>query len=495
MAEMWEISRFVEENPDDYNQRWRLVKKLYAAWEYRLALEHLQILKKEWEPRLNVRRYLAATLYRLGRYDEAIDELEHALETWPKETGLLEQLARVYEVAGNPGGALATWKAITASDPGHPVAAGAVQRLQEGRSNTDEEELKIGESDSGIDLSPGQICPSCGAQNSDEFNHCWQCQTKLLPTPVEQSFRKKTVHDKQPRLTYETATMATGISMIAFVAFGLYLTLITLWHEFTVDHTLDVPTNLWELYSGELVFTRLIAGAVLMLSWPFVLLGTLRLIQKDAVVPTSLALFLGLFLAALTYVSTWLPVHLLFFSVIQAPILLIILLMSIFRTGFLRAIILCVLNLAMLGLIVGITITITESVTLNRFYNPFQEIPAIIAYQSDYGAEVNNTITIADKPAPIELQVIWDSTGSNWLDHRAQSVKVIITSERHGPDTALLLQREQEDEPAVFQITEYPFNLVTDVVPGEFFTFRLQAPERTQASIQINGFLPMRLIE
>lgn len=86
MAEVWDIAKYVEEHPDDYEQRWRLAKKLYAAWEYRLALEHLQVLRNEWQKRLNVVRYLAATYYRLGRYDEAVAELREAIETWPQIT-------------------------------------------------------------------------------------------------------------------------------------------------------------------------------------------------------------------------------------------------------------------------------------------------------------------------------------------------------------------------------------------------------------------------
>lgn len=130
MADIWDIARYVESNPDDHEQRWRLAKKLYTAWEYRLALEHLQILKNEGPERVNIRRYLGATYYRLGRYDEAIRELRGAIEIWPDELGIYEQLARVLEIAGDPAGAAAMWEKALELDPHHPMAGQASERLR-----------------------------------------------------------------------------------------------------------------------------------------------------------------------------------------------------------------------------------------------------------------------------------------------------------------------------------------------------------------------------
>jgi tetratricopeptide (TPR) repeat protein len=124
MVDIWDLSRFVEDHPGDYEQRWRLAKKLYLACEYRLALEHLQILRNEWARKLNVVRYLAATLYRLGRYDEAIRELEDAIYTWPEEIGLREQLARVLEVANRNPEAADAWRRSRSSCRTTPSRAG-----------------------------------------------------------------------------------------------------------------------------------------------------------------------------------------------------------------------------------------------------------------------------------------------------------------------------------------------------------------------------------
>lgn len=136
MADIWDIARYVEANPDDHEQRWRLAKKLYTAWEYRLALEHLQILKNEGPNRINILRYLGATYYRLGRYEEAIRELEGAVAQWPEEIGLFEQLARVLEIAGNHEKAADMWDKTLELDPHHPMAAHAASRLRSSTPDT-----------------------------------------------------------------------------------------------------------------------------------------------------------------------------------------------------------------------------------------------------------------------------------------------------------------------------------------------------------------------
>ncbi|HNY22156.1 MAG TPA: tetratricopeptide repeat protein, partial [Treponemataceae bacterium] len=42
-------------------------------------------------------RYLAATYYRLGKNEEALEELRDALKRWPDELSLKEQMTRVLE--------------------------------------------------------------------------------------------------------------------------------------------------------------------------------------------------------------------------------------------------------------------------------------------------------------------------------------------------------------------------------------------------------------
>ncbi len=179
MNDLKDLADYVVNHPDAYEYRWRLAKKLYMAWEYNESLKHLQILKKKWNRKLNILRYLAATYYRLGRYDEAVTELEQILAQWPSEIPVWEQLAKVHEVAGHAEQAATAWEGVLRLDPDHSIASRSVQRLRSTPANTPQDELHLADSDSGINLRSGRICENCGAQNSEEFDRCWQCHASL----------------------------------------------------------------------------------------------------------------------------------------------------------------------------------------------------------------------------------------------------------------------------------------------------------------------------
>ena len=123
-----ELSEFVKQNPDDYNQRWRLAKKLYSAWEYRGALEHLKTLKEAWPNQQNVIHYLATTHYRMGNYKEAIAELEALLEIYPSDTSVRRLLARICEASGERTRAAEVYKEIYHHSPSPSIEA-EVDRL------------------------------------------------------------------------------------------------------------------------------------------------------------------------------------------------------------------------------------------------------------------------------------------------------------------------------------------------------------------------------
>ncbi|MBI2422472.1 MAG: hypothetical protein HYV27_06565 [Candidatus Hydrogenedentes bacterium] len=169
-----DLIRLVEASPGNHKLRWRLARKLYSAWDYRTALEHLLILRETWSDRLSVTRYLAATYYRLGRYNDAIRELLDTLETFPEDGALLELLARVYEGAGNRKKALETWRrAAPLSNTGEAQAA--VDRL-EGTGQT--MSIFEGTFDGGA-VAPSKetllVCKHCGTLNELYSPRCPRC--------------------------------------------------------------------------------------------------------------------------------------------------------------------------------------------------------------------------------------------------------------------------------------------------------------------------------
>lgn len=176
MADVDEIRAYVESHPDDHKQRWRLAKKLYNAWDYRSALEQLLILRDVWPDQVPIQRYLAATYYRLGKYDDATDVLVKAITDNPDDSTLMEQLAKVHEGGGQTEKAVDMWNRVMAIKPSKTaeealerlgMAVGTIASTMAGATVAQEM------SDHGNDTL--MICPHCGASNDVFSERCARC--------------------------------------------------------------------------------------------------------------------------------------------------------------------------------------------------------------------------------------------------------------------------------------------------------------------------------
>lgn len=211
MADVEEIRAYVESHPDDHKQRWRLAKKLYNSWEYRPALEHLLKLRDVWPDQVPVLRYLAATYYRLGKYDEAEKELKLALNEHPQECSLLEQLAKVYEGAGDTDRAIEAWTRVMESKPSK-AAEEALERLG----------MAVGTMASTMATSTSQemsshgnetvvVCPHCGESNDIFSKRCARCHG---------DFEKEA---EQVAMPEEEQLPSTGVAGLIFVVSFLFV--------------------------------------------------------------------------------------------------------------------------------------------------------------------------------------------------------------------------------------------------------------------------------
>ncbi|MBI4558283.1 MAG: tetratricopeptide repeat protein [Candidatus Hydrogenedentes bacterium] len=469
MAELWELVRYVEAHPNDFAQRWRLAKKLYMAWEYRLALEHLQVLKKEWTRKLNVLRYLSATYYRLGRYEESVTELEAAIAIWPNDVSLREQMARVLEVAGRRLDAGKVWEEILEMSPQHPLASRSVRRLQTASKESPSEELHLADSDSGISLRAMRICPSCGAQNSVEFDRCWQCHatvSSLAPTPGPASAvtpkpaRKRKVEPWVWTLTF-------GLVTVALLAAGLFLTLQAYARSKLVlnmpeDHTqvyLGAPEDYTTVYAElaeTLWFTRVLVGGALVIVWPLVLRLSVVLFRAHEV-PIGRVVGVGTGLAALAYLSSWSPMAYLAYAPILPAIGSLLIILLAFGLSFPKALGVWVAQMLFV-ITAGVTLVIalegTEAVT---------QVPQTLHYAAAHDAVPNAGISRApEMPIPATWRVQWTSSGSNWLDKKVAGVVLDIQGEATSPmptvefrdGTQTFLYKDMPSYP--FRIFRYP---------------------------------------
>ncbi len=417
MANQWDVAKHVEEHPDDYPQRWRLAKKLYLHWEYRLALEHLQVLRNEWTPKVNVSRFLAATYYRLGRLDEAQSELREAMKRWPTDAGLCLQLARTCEVGGNRAEALEAWATIKKLEPGHPLIEVSIQRLQQALKPPEVVTEYSVSSDAGLDLIPGSACPSCGAQNSAEFDRCWQCHGPLpgLTSSVRRMIESEESEPWSPGGSLRVLTVA------AVVLVGMALSL-SLW-RFLYHPAGEVPSSLQRLFDDTLALTRIGVLLGLIVTWPFIFSLALRGAGYEEAGAFSLGSRMAMSFAGVACLSTFLPGDKL------VPLLLFPALVSLFCClGFLpgskvRALGVWAFQYGLAALAGVIFFILLEWGQTRVLFNPFTETPALQAYAREAAVSQERGSAEAEGSCPLSLRVRANSTGSPWLDaHAGQSV-------------------------------------------------------------------------
>lgn len=487
-SDMWELAQYIEEHPDDHEERWRLAKKMYLSWEYRHALEHLLVLKKEWSPRLNVLRYLAATYYRLGRYDEAIAELENALSRWPDEVGLREQLARVKELAGDRVGASQVWKTIAESNPEHPTASSAIRRLHAKPQNTPKEDLGLMDSDSGVGLKVGIVCPQCGAQNSPDETRCWQCNDPIgHPTPGP---RRK---DKGPAVTLaagpSTETLVTIVAAIGLVIAGLcfYLS-IRMYLRGATSAEFQGYQTLGQLYELGMTQTRLALGAALYLGWPAALWISLSFLNARLRIPPAFVTLTGLLLAGLAYLCTWLPSNALWLFLVVPPGAAALFIYGTFKLPTKQAATLWAMHLGIMVVVILSTILTAERMQLGVVYNPFSEIPKIMAHSRTDTADRSTTIAPSGSIVPIRQRVRWESTGSAWLDARAGlTYFTVSTSKPNG----LKFEIKEDGEGTRVYRDVMSENWTTSylIEPGKNYEILLQGVDGVAAQIEAVGIM------
>lgn len=496
MSDLWENARYVEKNPMDFHQRWRLAKKLYSAWEYRLALENLLILKQEWQQNLNVLRYLAATYYRLGRYEDAISELRQALQIWPNEVGLYEQLARVLEVSGRRTEAAQVWDDVQKIVPNHPFARLAKKRLLEEPRGNSSEDLHLADSDSGIDIRPGRVCTHCGAQNGEEEERCWQCRAML---PQHIALKVGNGETPQEEATAyplrEDLNLIYGLVIVALISTGIYLSLILLLNMGNISQG-ETFQNLWELYRSNLAISRVVMGLVIVLLWPLTLLLIVRLIQPpDCALSTERILFTGLLTALTAFLCTWLPGSAILLSMAAPATLSLLFITLLYGLGLPRALGVWLLHTALAGVIAVSAFFLSESVQLGRFFNPFREMSAVIQYLQEVETPRANSHDLEDDILPVRQKLYWESTGSAWLDTRVNLVKFNLSTNIISRDLKFELRDSSGTQVFEF-IRGLQWSDLVTVTPGETYTIIAGGTRGNQVNIVVTSILePVFLAE
>jgi len=504
MAELWDVAAHVESNPEDYPQRWRLAKKLYAAHEYRLALEHLNVLKNEWTPKTNVRRYLAATYFRLGRYEEAIAELEDSIKDWPDEIGMREQLAYVLKADKQLEQALEAWEEVLRLQPDHAVARKSIEKLtkeimsgedaHEAKTRAEHDFKKIEDIPTPAPM-PGMECPNCGAQNSEEFGDCWRCGS---PLPHAKRIDQPILFDMAERSFFIESKLLGRVGAIATMGVMLCALFLGILLLQKYNEGITALTSVDQIYSYELVPSRMAAGLALLFFWPIVLRITILALRIKPR-PKAIHIYIGgVLLGALALVVLLAPVPAPLLVPGNAILLFMALVVSViamqFRMG--RALLVWGVHFTVMLMLGFAVFWGTEMYRYGDTLNPVAEISALWEFSNASRDSMNSgPVRLPSSLTPVEDQAQWQSTGSPWLDGKISTVIINIRVEDERADL-----RFQIYEDGKLQFHEelgkkqnHQFNHT--VTPGTTYKFRVVGSENQVVQVLLQSLLPFEIVE
>lgn len=491
MTDVWELAAYVEAHPDNYGQRWRLAKKLYTSWEYRLALEHLLVLKNESEPRENVMRYLAATYYRLNRLDDSIETLEEALKVWPDNAGLLEQLARTQGEADYNEDALKSWQALHELVPDHAFAQQAIARYRKIVENEAKEKadslqpVKVSEAGgsengNGVATTPPKevACPKCGQKNSAEFKRCWKCNAELthsedfLDGVIKRPERQEPARLPQP--------MVTGIIIAGLLALSVYLTLQGIAHVEAIQPGGAPPASVPDFMDLTLLWTRVGLGVVLLVGWPVAFRLAAYLTNVENRIYNETLYRSGALCALVAYALLWTPWQWMIAAVIVPVILSAVFAFAFFKVYLQQAAKVWVFQMAFVALL-AVTLIVSR-------HGPglLLEAPQIVAFAREAGKIAPHEGVMT---APGELRVQWQSSGSLWLNRQANSMRLTLNA---AEDRRMFLDTLEDGKTLSFEQLNGSEHIEdrAGIKVGVPYRFDVRSDEPVQVRYTVRSLLP-----
>ncbi len=477
---------YVEKNPKDYEKRWKLAKKLYQNKDYSLAVEHLNILVNEWEPHINVNRFLSATLYRLGKYEESIDVLKKSIEKWNNEPGLYEQLGRVLITVGKIEEAQKVYEKLAEICPDHKWAQTAVTRIQSFLSKKHVRKTPFPFTlSSDFDLLPESICKRCGTENQGYIDRCWKCGEPLSLESTQPELPSTEIQlNPIILLTPEIITLILGLVTISFISINIFMSLKFFLGDYQSTH---ISLTFWEIYSYELFPARFITSMLLLIISPILIKFGLNIFGLREKIPYNLIILTGLIIASFISVTSWLPKPLFLWGFILVPIFSFLVILGTFATSLLKTLNLCLFQIFMLFISITMIFTAVESHILNTFINPFTEIPAVAHFFLNQTIQPPHKIEIKSTDGSPQIKHIsFEKTGSYWLDRRANKIAISLFIDKY--DTFILEVNKGETKPIIYTKSRADkWNAYCSINTDDIFTFKISTENRSPFSVHVQS--------
>lgn len=489
MAEIWDILDHLDRNPGDHEERWKLAKKFYAAWEYEQALEHLELLKREWEPKLNVSRYLAATYYRLGKNEEALEELRDALDRWPDELSLKEQMTRVLETLKDYAGARTVWQEIRDAQPDHPLAEKALERLKRSERKAAERTKRNKPPKALAFAGATKVCPVCGASNLDDATECWQCGEggRGVKTPVPRA--AEAAHAKSVALSPETATVAVVAMVGLLLLAGGYGTVLMLRDAGAAVEDPRPVATLADVWARQMPASRIFSGIAVIFLWPLILRLALRLVRQPRPAPPVVVNLSAVFLGSLGYALTFLPHPANVLALLLPALASLVLTLTLFGLAPAKAVAAWGIQYLLVFITGALLFFASESFQLGMPVNPLRELRNVARHIGDTGQHRDpGMYQMPDEAMPWERRVVWRETGSAWLDRRAGPVAFVVVPEAEVSE--IKFQIYDDSGVRVFDyVKERPYTRFFEVEPGREYRIVVEGPGNRAARVIIQSLL------
>lgn len=310
---------------------------------------------------------------------------------------------------------------------------------------SDADDLRLAESDYGIDLSAGNICPACGARNNGGQDACWQCRAPLvkalgagLHTPP--TSRPSTARPTAPaRLVERCLVVFTLLAILA--ALGLTAWLL----RQALNPALPPASTLGQVFERNLVTTRVVVGVLLILGWPVVLRGAVGLLKIRFDRPDRFLTLLALLLGSLMYVLSFLPGSAAAASLLVPWVLSLVLFRRVIRVAWGQALRLWAAQIVALVALGTLALWGLESFATRSLLNPMRELPIIYRLAQRPAAAAQQVLPSSHGNAFPPLR--WTASGSIWLDQRANQAQVEAINPSREKDWAITLQASGSESP------------------------------------------------
>jgi hypothetical protein len=194
--------------------------------------------------------------------------------------------------------------------------------------------------------------------------------------------------------------------------------------------------TLEQVFERNLITTRVILGMILIAGWPILLHAAVGLLDIRFQRPARFLTYLAVLMGGLTYVVSFVPgtTAALLIPVVLAPILFRCLL----RLAWAPLARLWAVQLAALAAVLSLALWGIESMASRSVLNPMRELPIIFQLAQRPPLQPQPVLPGAHGQSFPPLR--WTSSGSRWLDLRANQTLVQAVNPERSDDWSVTLQ-------------------------------------------------------